>query len=122
VLDHEARYPNNRVDEIREEKATEQAAKEAARFAADSAPRFAVQALVVGSEDNAIDTLQAVIDSGFDGTVISNESAGSSFFELRIGPYETVAEAKQVADFVERAHSLNPAVVILTPKEDSNAP
>jgi alkanesulfonate monooxygenase SsuD/methylene tetrahydromethanopterin reductase-like flavin-dependent oxidoreductase (luciferase family) len=118
VLNHESRYPNSRLNEIGTTKAIERSSKEAALRDLSNAPKYAVQALIVGSEDEAIYALQAVIDAGFDGTIISNESAGAAYFQLQVGPYETVEEANRVSSHIERAHRLNPSVIIITPEEE----
>jgi general secretion pathway protein D len=121
VLDHEARYPTERLEEISDAKWTAREAKEAQRLAAENAPKFAVEALVVGTEEKAIDTLQAIIDAGFDGTVTSNASSGSTYFQLQVGPFETLQEAQRVAGLVQHIRKLDPSVVVLLP-EDPNTP
>jgi hypothetical protein len=105
------------MDEIDEEHAVLRAQKEAERRAVETGPLYAVQALFGGSEDEAIDALQAIIDSGYDGTLVSSELGDSIYFELQIGPYPTLIEAEQVSMDMRSAHGLDPSVVILPPAE-----
>jgi uncharacterized protein (DUF2141 family) len=114
VLGHEARYPVERLGEIEAEDAATRAEVEAARLAALRAPEYAVQALVGRDVDDAIDTLQALIDEGYDGTLVSNDVGGSVFFELQIGPYPTIDAAERVSKSVHEVHGLEPSVVVVS--------
>jgi general secretion pathway protein D len=115
VLGHEEAYPPERLLEIKAAQAALRAQKEAERRAAEIAPRYAVQAPFGGTEGEAIDKLQAIIDAGYDGTLVSSELGNSMYFELQIGPYPTLGEAKQVSIDMRGAHSLDPSVVIVLP-------
>ncbi len=117
VLDHGARYPEERVGEIRSDDARAREEAEAARLAALHAPEYAVQALIGQDVDEAIDTLQVLIDEGYDGTLVSNDLAGSIYFELQIGPYATFDEAKRVSESVRDVHGLEPSVVVVSEEE-----
>jgi type II secretory pathway component GspD/PulD (secretin) len=114
VLDHEARYPEERLGEIEAAEAAARAEAEAARLAAMHAPEYAVQALVGGDVDDAVDTLQRLIDEGYDGTLVSNDVAGSVYFELQIGPFPTVAAAERASRSVRDIHGLEPFVVVVS--------
>jgi general secretion pathway protein D len=114
VLSHEARYPVERLGEIEAEDAAMRAEVEAARLAALRAPEYAVQALVGRDVDDAIDKLQALIDEGYDGTLVSNDVGGSVFFELQIGPFPTIDAAERVSKSVHEVHGLEPSVVVVS--------
>ena len=114
VLDHEARYPEERLAEIEVEQVAERAEAEAARLAALRAPQYAVQALVGRDADEAVDTLQRLIDEGYDGTLVSNDVAGSVHFELQIGPFPSIAAAKQASKSVRDVHGLEPFVIVVS--------
>jgi general secretion pathway protein D len=113
VLDHQARYPEERLGEIEAQLAVEQAEVEAARLAALHTPAYAVQAMVGSDVDEAIDTLQRLIDEGYDGTLVSNDVGGSVYFDLQIGPFPTIKEAKRASVLVEEVHGLQPFVVVV---------
>jgi hypothetical protein len=114
VLDHEARYPGERLGEIETAEAAARAEAEAARLAALHAPEYAVQALLGGDVDKAINTLQALIDEGYDGTLVSNDVGGSVYFELQIGPYPTIDAAERASKSVQDVHGLEPSVVVVS--------
>ena len=114
VLGHEALYPEERLAEIEAAEAAARAEAEAARLAALHAPQYAVQALVGRDVDDAVDTLQRLIDEGYDGTLVSNDVAGSVHFELQIGPFPTIAAAKQASQSVRDVHGLEPFVVVVS--------
>ena len=114
VLGHEARYPKERLREIEAAEVAIRAEAEAARLAALQGPEYAVQALLGGDVDEAIDTLQALIDEGYDGTLVSNDVGGSVYFELQIGPYPTVDAAERVSKSMQDIHGLEPFVVVVS--------
>jgi len=114
VLDHQDRYPEERLGEIEIKEAVARAEAEAKRLADLHAPEYAVQALVGGDVNKAIDTLQALIDEGYDGTLVSNDVGGSVYFELQIGPYPTIDEANRASRSVQNVHGLEPSVVVVS--------
>ncbi len=113
VIDHESNYPPERMVEIAEQEANARTDQEAERLALEQGPRYSVQALVGSGESEAMNTLQAVIDAGYDGTLVSSEIDGSMLFELQIGPYRTVNEAELVSGLVRGSHGLRPSVVVV---------
>jgi general secretion pathway protein D len=121
VLDLEDRYPVGRIDEIEAQDAIDRSERETARLAALHAPEFAVQAIVGNDVDDAIHSLQELIDEGYDGTLVSNDVGGSVYFELQIGPFKTIDEAERASEIVEDVHGLEPSVVIVT-EEEAEAP
>ncbi|MBW2715029.1 MAG: SPOR domain-containing protein, partial [Deltaproteobacteria bacterium] len=121
VLKHEGRYPVERIAEIETEAATARAEAEVARLAAANAPKYAVQALVGREVDEAVNMLQAVIDEGHDGTLVSNDIGGSVYFEMQIGPFQTVSAAERAAELIRDVHGLEPSVVIVQ-KEAADEP
>jgi hypothetical protein len=114
VLGHEARYPVERLGEIATEQAAARADAEVTRLAALHAPEFAVQALLGRDVDDAVDTLQRLIDEGYDGTLVSNDVSGSLYFELQIGPFPTIDAAERVSKSVRDLHGLEPFVVVVS--------
>ncbi len=117
VLDHQARYPEERIAEIEFASAIARDEAEAARLAALHAPEFAVQAVVGRDVDEAIHSLQELIDEGYDGTLVSNEVGGSVYFDLQIGPFPTIEEAERTSKLVRDVHGLDPFVVVITEEE-----
>jgi general secretion pathway protein D len=117
ILDHQSRYPDERMAEIELAEAVARDEAEAARLAALHAPEFAVQAVAGKDVDEAIDSLQQLIDQGYDGTLVSNEVGGSVYFDLQIGPFSTIEEAERASDMVRDVHGLDPFVVVISEEE-----
>jgi len=117
VLAHEGRYPGERIGEIEAAEVIARAKAETARLAALHEPEFAVQAMVGSDVDEAIHSLQELIDAGYDGTLISNDVGGSLYFELRIGPFPTIDEAERASQLVRDVHGLEPSVVVIAEEE-----
>ena len=113
VLAHEARYPQERIGEIAAEQALARAEAAAARLADLHAPGYVAQALLGSDVDQAVDTLQELIDEGYDGTLVSNDVGGSLYFELQIGPFLAIDQAERAAQFMRDVHDLKPSVVVV---------
>ena len=113
LLDHEARYPLERMLEIeRLEKAErERLAAKAGR----GGPQYLVRASVADGEAAAMETLTALLDAGYDGTLVSREAHGVVLYELRIGPFDSLEEAQRVGGVIQRSHDLAPSVLVVEP-------
>ena len=96
------------------------AAEEAARKAeeeAEQAPSFGVLAATFRDESAATDSLQQLIDAGYDGSLISGSRNGAVFYEVHLGPYPSVESAQQVAAVLRESFGLAPTVVVETESE-----
>ncbi|HEY8155394.1 MAG TPA: type II secretion system secretin GspD [Myxococcota bacterium] len=111
LLEQEARYPLERMREIEQQKGE---ARERARAEAGQAgERYLVQAPVLGDEAEAMQMLTELVDAGFDGTLVSNQTAaGIVLYEIRLGPFETLEEAQKVGVVVQSAHGLSSSVLV----------
>jgi general secretion pathway protein D len=112
VLEHETRYPLQRMREIEqgEREEAERAAQE--RAEQERAPSYWVQAAVVGDEADAQRALTALIDAGYDGSLVSVAAGGAVIHEIRLGPYARLEDAQQAGAAVERSHGLKSAVLV----------
>jgi hypothetical protein len=121
LLENEVRYPLERMREIEQQKheAVEKARAEAGRVS----DRYFVQAPALGDEGAAMQLLTELVDAGFDGTLVSNQTAsGVVLYDIRLGPFETLDEAQRVATVVQTAHGLTSSVLVepgYTPAEDT---
>ncbi|MBW2447735.1 MAG: SPOR domain-containing protein, partial [Deltaproteobacteria bacterium] len=115
VLLHEDRYPLERMREIENEAAEERSRFEAQEEAALTAPRYSVQAAVFGTEAAATTTMTELVDAGYDGFIVAGQEIGGLLFQVLLGPYEGVDEARNVADAVRAGFGLSPAVLIGEP-------
>jgi general secretion pathway protein D len=114
VLDHEERYPLERMREIEQ---LERAAREReAAGAAAPQPRYRVQAGVFADEGEAVEALTGVLDLGFDGNLVSGERAGEVFFEIQVGPYDDLKAAEDAAELLERSYGLPTSVMVEMPE------
>ncbi len=116
LLKNETRYPTERMEEIEVRRVEERKAREAARLAAERGPQFYVQAAILSEEGDAVTLLTEMVDAGWDGTLISGDVGGRTMFEVRLGPFEDLEEANEVAETVARTHQLQPAVLVLPPE------
>ncbi|MFI5215363.1 MAG: SPOR domain-containing protein, partial [Candidatus Limnocylindria bacterium] len=61
----------------------------------------------------AMQMLTELVDAGFDGTLVSNQTAaGIVLYEIRLGPFETLEEAQKVGVVVQSAHGLSSSVLV----------
>jgi general secretion pathway protein D len=121
VLEHESRYPIERLDEIEAQDAAAKEKVAAEALAALEMPYYAVSAFVSGGENEAIQALQEIIDSGYDATLVSSQLNGRMAFELQVGPYASLSEAQHVRSVVASTHGLNPSIVVVS-NPNANAP
>jgi general secretion pathway protein D len=116
---HAVRYPPERIGEIQRLREEERARLEADRALAASAPVYYLQAAILTDADAAAALLTDLIDSGHDGTLVSWESAnGAVFYEIHLGPYANIEQAKSIGEAVTRSHELSPSVIVSQPEEE----
>jgi general secretion pathway protein D len=114
---HGEKYPVQRMLEIEQE---EEAAAETERRAAEEAahaPSFAVLAATLRDESAATESLQELIDAGYDGTLISADRNGTILYEVRLGPYPSMESAREAAGVIRESFGLAPTVVVETEGE-----
>ncbi|HEX5066962.1 MAG TPA: type II secretion system secretin GspD [Myxococcota bacterium] len=117
-----AQYPLERMREIETQEEEKRAKQEADRQAALRAPEYYLQAAIFGDADAAAALLTELIDSGHDGTLVASESASGVLYEIRLGPYETLDEAKTADAVVRRSHGLSPQLLVVEPPAPGGAP
>jgi general secretion pathway protein D len=114
---HAEKYPVERMLEIeRQEEAAAEAGRQAAEEAAH-APSFAVLAATLRDESAATESLQELIDAGYDGTLISADRNGAILYEVRLGPYPSMESAREAAGVIRESFGLAPSVVVETEGE-----
>ena len=64
-------------------------------------------------EDHAAQTLTALIDSGYDGTLVTSESDGNLVFTIQIGPFEDLWTADRTAQTLDAAYGHQSSVTVL---------
>jgi len=121
LVAHSNRYPLDRMREIEEQgaEARRRSAEEAE--AARRHPGYGVLAAVYRSEAAAAELLTELVDAGHDGTVVATESGGSVLYEIRLGPYREVRQAREASEAISGAFGLSPTVILETPDEGEGA-
>jgi general secretion pathway protein D len=108
---HERRYPLERMREIEQGRQAE-AERTGQTASPEDVPHYGILAAVFRDEAAAAETLTELVDAGYEGTLVSGESAGTVLFEVRLGPYETLKEAEEASTVVRRAFGLEPTVLV----------
>ncbi len=112
---HSLRYPIDRMRELEEqhEKLRDEREAEAERVAAAGIQRYAVRVASFLDENQAAQTLTALIDSGYDGTLVTSESDGNLVFTIQIGPFEDLWTADRTAQTLDAAYGHQSSVTVL---------
>jgi general secretion pathway protein D len=116
LLNHEARYPLERMSEIEARRDVARREKEAA--ARRGGTRYVVQATVLGDEQAAMETLTRLVDAGYDGTLVSAQVGGRVVYEVRVGPYDELADAQRAGEAIRRSEGLAPALIVEPPEPE----
>ena len=112
IVGHVSRYPVERMAEIDRINEEARAKAEMARVAATQPPVYYLQVVTFGGADAATGLLTELIDSGHDGTLVASESSGEVLYEIHLGPYDTIDEARLIGASVKRSHGLATSVVV----------
>jgi general secretion pathway protein D len=117
LIAHSNRYPLDRMREIEEQGAEARRRHEEEVAAARRHPGYGVLAAVYRSETAAAELLTELVDAGHDGTVVATESGGSVLYEIRLGPYRDVRQAREASEAISGAFGLSPTVILEAPQE-----
>ena len=110
---HSQQYPLERMAEIEMAHLAEQDREEAALERAE-VTRYGLRAGLYSDEDTAAAALTDVLDRGFDATLVATEADGVIFYEVQVGPYETIQRAEDVSVVLERGLGLHPSISVMT--------
>ena len=112
---HSQRYPIERMRELEDNQSQQRAAREADadRDAIASSRRYAVTVETYTDEREATDALTALLDAGYDGSLVSSDSDGQIVFTLQVGPFADLWEADRVAQTLDAAYDYQSSVTVL---------
>ena len=112
---HSLRYPIDRMRELEERQAKlrDEREAEANRIAEAGIQRYAVQVATFLDENQAAETLTTLIDSGYDGTLVTSESDGNLVFTIQVGPFEDLWSAEKTAQTLDAAYGHQSSVTVL---------
>ena len=68
-----------------------------------------------GDERAATDLLVALIDSGYEGELVSSDTGGVLLLEVHVGPFDSFDAARDASEQIGRAHGITPSVVVVPP-------
>lgn len=115
LVEHSARYPIERMRELEERRAEKRAehVREVEEEADSHVQRYAVQIATFLDEAEAMKTLTTLLDAGYDGTLVSNESGGRIVFNVLLGPFDELWEAERSAATLDAAYGYSSFVTVL---------
>lgn len=112
LLDHTLRYPLERLDEIEEQRRLEKIETQRRREAELWGPQYRVHAIVVDQEAAAA-LVTAIIDLGYDATLVSSSTGTGVVLEIRVGLFESTRQAESVLTILQRSMQLDPYIVVV---------
>jgi len=112
---HAHRYPLDRMRELEEKQAQVRAEREAqaAREAQEGSQRYAVMVATYLDEREATDGLTALVDAGYDGTLVTRDSDGQLVYTIQVGPFEDLWEADRTAETLDASYGFDSQVTVL---------
>jgi len=115
LIEHSARYPIERMRELEERRAEKRAehVREVEEEADSEIQRYAVQIATFLDETEAMETLTTLLDAGYDGTLVSNESGGRIVFNVLLGPFDELWEAERAAATLDAAYGYSSFVTVV---------
>jgi general secretion pathway protein D len=114
LLEHEKKYPLERMREIEQIQEQEKEKQKEAEEAEKKGPRYVLLAAVYRDEAAARKKLRELLDAGFDATIVTRDQAGTLVFEIRVGPYLDLVSANHAAQTLREAFGLSPSISVVT--------
>ncbi|HBZ72594.1 MAG TPA: hypothetical protein DEP35_23820 [Deltaproteobacteria bacterium] len=114
LLEHEKKYPLERMREIEQIQGEEKEKQKEAEAAEKKAPRYVLLAAVYRDEAAARKKLRELLDAGFDATILTRDQAGTLVFEIRVGPFPDLAAANHAAAVLRESFGLSPSISVVS--------
>ena len=110
MIRHSERYPASRMIEIEGRRAAERAALASEE---EDLSRYLIRAGVFSDAGSATSKLTVLVDAGFDGSLVSTENGGVVLYEILIGPFDELTQAKHASQILREAHGLSPSISLI---------
>jgi len=110
-----ARYPIERMWAIEDAKLERYArrARESEDELSARQQRYAINVATFVNEDEAIATLTELVDAGYDGSLLSNDTDGVLVFTLQVGPFSDLWTAQRTAEILDASYGYSSSVAVL---------
>lgn len=106
-----SKWPIERMRELEKER-KEEREKRNPKASQAPASNYGVLAATYGDAGVAKDTLQKLLDAGYDGALVSRRSGGTVLYEVRLGPFKNLDAANQAAGVLRASYQLAPTVFV----------
>ncbi len=117
VLELAGKHPLERMREIEQQQRNADERIRSAAEAAKRSPKYYIETSMGGDERAATDLLVALIDSGYEGELVSSDTGGVLLLEVHVGPFDSFDAARNASEQIGRAHGLTPSVVVVPPEQ-----
>ncbi len=112
------RYPLEMMRDIERSETKRRQEIERSRALTGPTEVYHVLAAVFRDAPEAQSLLTELIDAGYEGSLLSNDSSGTLLFEIHIGPYASARAAQRAVATLRSAYGLSPQVLVI-PVEES---
>jgi len=112
LMEHEFRYPLERMLEIEEADRAAEALRARIEAEGDLGLSYGIRAAILEDESSAAKLLTRLLDAGYDGELVTSETDGQLVFEIHLGPYGDLLEAERTSDVLREGYGLDPAITI----------
>jgi general secretion pathway protein D len=108
MLDHRLQYPVEGLEEPPQQRISR------VDVAPEPEARYGLHAGVFANEAAATDALSKVIEGGYDGALVTSEVDGTLIYEVHVGPYDTLGDARAASAMLRGSLGMDPSVTVLT--------
>jgi len=103
IIDHRKRYPVERMEAL--------GASRTSRI--ENAPQYGVRAGLYGAEEAAMTALSEILEAGYDAALITTDNRGQLIYEIEVGPYDAIDDARTADAMLRGTLGLDPSITII---------
>jgi len=117
--DLSGRYPIEQMRAIEQARVDQRAAATEAASAPDpNRIRYAIRVQIFDDESAATDALTELLDRGYDGTLVTEDSDGTLLYRVLIGPIDELDDAERKVEVLRESFDYSPSIIILSGESD----